>query len=52
MLEKAFFEHVKFIIAVFFLALVIGIFAAFLLSRYLSKPIQGIVTDVNRISVW
>jgi signal transduction histidine kinase len=50
MLEKAFFEHVKFIIAVFFLALVIGIFAAFLLSRYLSKPIQGIVTDVNRIS--
>ncbi len=50
MLEKAFFEHVKFIIAVFFLALAIGIIAAFLLSRYLSKPIQGIVTDVNRIS--
>ena len=50
MLEKAFFDHVKFIIALFFLALVIGIFAAFFLSRYLSKPIQGIVTDVNRIS--
>ena len=50
MLEKAFFEHVKFIMAVFFLALVFGIIAAVLLSRYLSKPIQGIVTDVNRIS--
>ncbi len=50
MLERAFFEHVKFLLAVFILALTVGICAAFLLSRYLIKPISGIVKDVNRIS--
>jgi PAS domain S-box-containing protein len=50
MIENAFFEHVKFIVSVFFLALAIGILAAILLSRYLSKPIQAIVSDINRIS--
>jgi PAS domain S-box-containing protein len=50
MLERAFFEHVKFLLVVFILALTVGICAAFVLSRYLVKPISGIVNDVNRIS--
>jgi PAS domain S-box-containing protein len=50
MLERAFFEHVKALLAIFLLALTVGIIAAFLLSRYLIKPISGIVKDVNRIS--
>jgi PAS domain-containing protein/two-component sensor histidine kinase len=50
MLEEAFSEHVKFIALVFILALVIGIGAAIFLSWYLTRPIQGIVKDVNRIS--
>ncbi len=50
MLERAFFEHMKFILLVFLLALAVGLCAAFLLSRNLTKPISGIVKDVNRIS--
>lgn len=50
MLERAFLEHVKFLLVVFILALTVGICAAFVLSRYLIKPISGIVKDVNRIS--
>ncbi|MCK9591507.1 MAG: ATP-binding protein [Methanoregula sp.] len=50
MLERAFFEHVQFILLFFILALAVGICAAFLLSRYLTKPISGILKDVNRIS--
>jgi PAS domain S-box-containing protein len=50
MLERAFFKHVKALIAVLLLALTVGIIAAFLLSRYLIKPIAEIVKDVNRIS--
>jgi PAS domain S-box-containing protein len=50
MLEKAFEGHEKFHLLVAILALTIGIFAAFLLSRFLLKPISGIVRDVNRIS--
>jgi PAS domain S-box-containing protein len=50
LLEQAFFEHVKFILFVFIVALAIGICGAFLLSRYLVKPIAGIIQDVNRIS--
>ena len=50
MLERAFFEHMKFILLVFLLALAVGLCGAFLLSRNLTKPISGIVKDVNRIS--
>jgi PAS domain S-box-containing protein len=50
LLEKSFFEHVKFNLYVFIVTLAIGICGAFLLSRYLVKPISGIVKDVNRIS--
>jgi len=50
MLEKAFDEYVQFHVIVTILALAIGIFAAFLLSRQLLKPISGIVRDVDRIS--
>jgi hypothetical protein len=48
LLEKAFYDHVKFIALVLILALVIGICAAILLSWYLTRPIHGIVKDVNR----
>ncbi|MDP3564100.1 MAG: PAS domain-containing protein, partial [Methanoregula sp.] len=50
MLEKAFGGHGQFHLLVAFVALIIGFFAAFFLSRYLSKPIDGIVRDVDRIS--
>jgi len=50
LLEKAFEGHVQFIVLLAILALTIGIFAAFLLSWYVSKPIAKIVRDVNRIS--
>jgi PAS domain S-box-containing protein len=50
MLEKAIEGHVQFIVLLAFLALTIGIFVAFLLSWYVSKPISKIIHDVNRIS--
>jgi signal transduction histidine kinase len=50
MLEKAFVEHGQFHLLVAILALIIGICASFVLSRYLLKPIAGIVRDVDRIS--
>jgi PAS domain-containing protein len=50
LLEEAFSEHVKFIAIVFIMALLIGIGAAMLLAWYLTRPIKGIVKDVNRIS--
>ena len=50
MLEKASGEQGLFHLLVAILALIIGLFAAFFLSRYLSKPIAGIVRDVDRIS--
>jgi len=50
MLEKASGGHGQFHLIVAILALIIGVFAAFFLSRYLSKPIAGIVRDVDRIS--
>ncbi len=50
MLEKASGGHGQFHLLVAILALIIGFFAAFFLSRYLSKPIAGIVRDVDRIS--
>ena len=40
----------QFHLIVAILALIIGVCAAFILSRYLSKPIAGIVRDVDRIS--
>jgi PAS domain S-box-containing protein len=50
MLEKAFEGHVQSHLLIAILALTIGIIAAFLLSWYISKPISGIVRDVNTIS--
>jgi PAS domain S-box-containing protein len=50
MLEKAFEGHVQSQLVITILALAIGICAAILLSRFLLKPISGIVGDVNRIS--
>ncbi|MFA4823571.1 MAG: ATP-binding protein [Methanoregula sp.] len=50
MLEHALHEHGQFHLAVVFFALIIGGCAAFFLSRYLAKPIAGIVRDVDRIS--
>ncbi len=43
-------ENDQFHLAVAILALIFGGCAAFFLSRFLSKPINGIVRDVNRIS--
>jgi PAS domain S-box-containing protein len=43
-------EQAQFQLFVAILALIIGVCAAFLLSRYLLKPITGIVRDVDRIS--
>jgi HAMP domain-containing protein len=48
--EKVAMGHGQFHLFVAFLALIIGICAAFFLSRYLAKPIGGIVRDVDRIS--
>jgi len=50
MLEKAYEGHVQSQLFITLLALAIGICAAILLSRFLLKPISGIVGDVNRIS--
>ena len=50
MLEKAYEGHVQSQLFITLLALTIGICAAILLSRFLLKPISGIVGDVNRIS--
>jgi PAS domain S-box-containing protein len=50
MLEKAYEGHVQSQLFITILALAIGICAAILLSRFLLKPISGIVRDVNRIS--
>jgi len=50
MLAKAFNEHTQFHLLIAILALALGVCAAVLLSLYLSKPISGIVRDVNRIS--
>jgi len=50
MLEKAYQGHIQSLLLITILALVIGICSAFLLSRYLLKPISAIVRDVNRIS--
>ncbi len=48
--EKVAMGHGQFHLVVAILALIIGICAAFILSWYLSKPIAGIVRDVDRIS--
>jgi PAS domain S-box-containing protein len=50
MLAKAFEQHTQFHLLIAILALAFGVCAAVLLSLYLSKPISGIVRDVNRIS--
>ena len=50
MLETAYQGHMQSFLLISILALVIGICSAFLLSRYLLKPISAIVHDVNRIS--
>ena len=50
MLETAYQGHMQSLLLISILALVIGICSAFLLSRYLLKPISAIVRDVNRIS--
>ncbi len=50
MFEKNAREQVQFHLLVAILALIIGVCAAFFLSWYLSKPITGIVRDVDRIS--
>ncbi len=50
MLEKNASGHGQFHLFVAIVALIIGGCAAFILSRYLSKPIAGIVRDVDRIS--
>jgi len=50
MLETAYQGHMKSFLLISILALVIGICTAFLLSRYLLKPISAIVRDVNQIS--
>ena len=47
MLAKAFEQHIQFHLLIAILALTIGICAAILLSRFLVKPISGIVRDVN-----
>ncbi|MHB8164358.1 MAG: sensor histidine kinase [Methanoregula sp.] len=43
-------EHAQFHLLVAILALIIGGCLAFVLSRYLTKPIAGIVRDVDRIA--
>ena len=48
--DRAYAEHVQFHLLVALLALIVGVCAAYLLSRFLSKPIMGIVRDVDRIS--
>jgi nitrogen fixation/metabolism regulation signal transduction histidine kinase len=48
--EKMTMGHGLFHLIVAAVALIIGIFAALFLSWYLSKPIAGIVRDVDRIS--
>ncbi len=50
MLETAYQGHMQSLLFISIMALVIGICSAFLLSRYLLKPISAIVRDVNRIS--
>ncbi len=50
MLETAYQGHMQSLLLISILALVIGVCSAFLLSRYLLKPISAIVRDVNRIS--
>ena len=50
MLEKAYEGHIQDLLFISILTLGIGIFIAFLLSWYLSKPISQIVRDINRIS--
>jgi PAS domain S-box-containing protein len=50
MFEKNAGEQVQFHLLVAILALLIGVCAAFFLSWYMSKPITGIVRDVDRIS--
>jgi PAS domain S-box-containing protein len=50
MFEKNAGEHGQFHLFVAILALIIGVCAALFLSWYLSKPIAGIVRDVDRIS--
>ena len=50
MLEKAYGSICNLSCLSVILALAIGICSAFLLSRYLLKPISAIVRDVNRIS--
>ncbi|MDO9325063.1 MAG: PAS domain-containing protein [Methanoregula sp.] len=50
MFEKNAGEHGQFHLFIAIFALIIGGCAAFFLSRYLSKPIAGIVRDVDRIS--
>ena len=50
MFEKNAREQIQFHLLVAILALIIGVCAAFFLSWYLSKPITGIVRDVDRIS--
>ncbi|MEI7856748.1 MAG: hypothetical protein WCH85_04515 [Methanomicrobiales archaeon] len=50
MFEKNAGEHGTFHLLIAILALIIGGCMAFFLSRYLSKPIAGIVRDVDRIS--
>lgn len=43
-------EHAQFHLLVAIFALIVGICSAFVLSRYLSNPIAGIVRDVDRIA--
>jgi PAS domain S-box-containing protein len=43
-------EHGQYHLLIAILALIIGVFTAFFLSRFLSRPIDGIVRDVDRIS--
>lgn len=49
-LEQAYRQHLQYNLLVAILSLAVGVFGAFVLSRYLAQPISGIVRDVNRIA--